>query len=163
MTAEVLTLRIAGDLGDTGIDEAGQALTLGAERVDTGELVGDVVLFHRSAENRSGELGYVWLPAATGQGLATEACRAVLDLAFDPDHLDLHRVTALMDSRNTASARMAARLGMRQEAHFVQDDRFKGEWSDTLVFAVLADEWRALRSSGGSDISGGGEPGRPTG
>jgi hypothetical protein len=39
------------------------------------------------------------------------------------------------------------RLGLRKEAHFVQNEIFKGEWGDELVFAILADEWRALRES----------------
>ena len=145
MTPEVVTARLAGDLGRDGIDAEGEALTLGAERVDTGELVGDVVLFFRSAEHAGGEIGYVFDPRVAGQGFATEACRAVLDLAFDPDQLALYRVTALMDARNTASARMATRLGMRQEAHFVRNEIFKGERSDLLVFAVLAEEWAASR------------------
>jgi RimJ/RimL family protein N-acetyltransferase len=34
------------------------------------------------------------------------------------------------------------RLGMRQEAHFVQNEVFKGGWGDELVFAILEDEWR---------------------
>lgn len=32
---------------------------------------------------------------------------------------------------------------MRHEAHFVEDMRFKGEWADTGVYAILARE-RAL-------------------
>lgn len=143
MTPEVLATRLAGDLGRTQITEAGQGLTLGAELVDTGELIGDVVLMYHSEQHRGGEIGYVFRPDVTGRGLATEACRAVLDLAFDPAAgLGLHRVTALMDARNTASARLAARLGMRQEAHFRRAEiDGEGEWVDLLVFAVLADEW----------------------
>jgi RimJ/RimL family protein N-acetyltransferase len=34
------------------------------------------------------------------------------------------------------------RLGMRQEAHLIQNERVKGEWTDELVFAILAEEWR---------------------
>jgi RimJ/RimL family protein N-acetyltransferase len=34
------------------------------------------------------------------------------------------------------------RLGMRKEAHFVQNERFKGEWGDELVYAILATEYR---------------------
>jgi RimJ/RimL family protein N-acetyltransferase len=31
--------------------------------------------------------------------------------------------------------------------HFVQNEIFKGEWGDELVFAILDDEWRALRET----------------
>jgi RimJ/RimL family protein N-acetyltransferase len=47
-----------------------------------------------------------------------------------------------MDSRNGASARLATRLGMRQEAHHRSSEMFKGEWADVVVYALLDDEWR---------------------
>ena len=75
----------------------------------------------------------------------TEQCTAVLDLAFEG--LGLNRVIARIDARNENSARLAARLGMRREAHFVRNEVFKGEWADELVYAVLADEWAAARES----------------
>lgn len=141
MTAEVLGVRLTTDLARQELTDEGQALTLGVERADSGTLVGDVVLFFRSIEHRGGELGYVFAPEHAGQGYATEAAAAVLALAFD--RLGLHRVIARLDARNTSSARLAARLGMRQEAHLVQNEMFKGEWSDELVYALLAQEWRA--------------------
>jgi RimJ/RimL family protein N-acetyltransferase len=73
----------------------------------------------------------------------TEACRVLLALAFDG--LGLHRVMARVDARNDASARVLRRLGMRQESHLRENEWFKGEWSDELDFAMLEDEWRALR------------------
>ena len=42
-----------------------------------------------------------------------------------------------------------ARLGMRQEARLVRSYRFRGEWADQLVFAVLADEWRSRSAAAG--------------
>ena len=117
----------------------GQALTLGAWRRDTGELAGDVIAFLRSEEHRGGEIGWVFDPAHVGRGLATEAARAVLALLFAD--LGLHRVIARLDSRNERSAALCRRLGMRQEAHFVRNEWFKGEWADLDVYALLAAEW----------------------
>jgi RimJ/RimL family protein N-acetyltransferase len=139
MTRDRVLERLARDLSATAISDEDQALTLGVELASTGTLIGDVVLFFRSRLHRAGELGYVFAPEAGGQGYATEACTAMLGLAFD--ELGLHRVTARLDARNDSSARMAARLGMRLEAHFVRSEMFKGEWSDELVYAMLADEW----------------------
>ena len=146
MTREVLLSRLGTDLARTELTDEGQALTLGAELRQTGELVGDVVLFHRSRQHRAGELGYVFHPDAAGHGYATEAAAAVLDLAFGaPGALGMHRVVARLDARNEPSARLAQRLGMRREAHFVRNELFKGEWSDELVYAVLAEEWAQRR------------------
>ncbi len=68
----------------------------------------------------------------------------------------MHRVTARIDGRNKASARLAARLGLRQEAHLVRNEMFKGEWSDELVFAMLAEEWPGPPQAAGQphDLSG---------
>lgn len=139
MTRSVLLGRLRTDLARTELTDEGQSLTLGVELAGSGRLIGDVVLFVRSREHAGGELGYVFHPDVAGHGYAAEAASALLDLAFGP--LGLHRVIARLDARNTASARLAARLGMRQEAHFVCNEVFKGEWADELVFAVLADEW----------------------
>jgi RimJ/RimL family protein N-acetyltransferase len=141
MTEEILGARIATDLGRRGITAEGQGLTLGAETISDGRLVGDVVLFYRSERDASGEIGYVFHPDVAGQGFASEACVVMLGLAFD--QLKLHRVIAQMDARNLPSARLAERLGMRREAHHRSSEMFKGEWSDLLVYALLADERHA--------------------
>jgi RimJ/RimL family protein N-acetyltransferase len=70
---------------------------------------------------------------------ATEAARALIDLAFDD--LGAHRAFACTDARNTPSAALLRRLGMREEAHFREAEIFKGNWGDELVFAILAREW----------------------
>lgn len=141
MTREKVLERLARDLSSTTLTEENQGLTLGVVLASTGALIGDVVLFFRSSANKTGELGYVFAPDAGGHGYATEACLAMLGLAFD--EMGLHRVTARLDARNDKSARMAARLGMRLEAHYVKNELFKGEWADELVYAMLADEWAA--------------------
>ena len=144
MDEEVLAGRLAGNLGRGEITAEGQSLTLGAELAASGRLVGDVTLFFHSARHAGGEIGYVFHPDIAGQGYATEACTALLNLAFDKiDGLGLHRVVARMDSRNGASARLATRLGMRQEAHHHSSEMFKGEWADVVVYALLDHEWRA--------------------
>jgi RimJ/RimL family protein N-acetyltransferase len=139
MSVETLRARLARDLSTTAITEPGQSLTLGVRFDDKGDVIGDVVLFFHNLEHGAGELGYVFAPEASGHGYASEACAAVLALAFD--QLGLHRVIARMDARNDASTRLAVRLGMRQEAHLVRSAMFKGEWSDELVYAMLAEDW----------------------
>jgi RimJ/RimL family protein N-acetyltransferase len=141
MTRQDITERMAGLWARTELTEEGQALTLGVEVRETGELAGDVVLFWRDRLNAGGELGYVFNPDAGGRGYATEAASAMLRLGFDG--LGLHRIIARIDERNEPSARLARRLGMRQEARLVRNELFKGEWSTELDFAILADDWRA--------------------
>jgi len=144
MDREILTARLAGELGRREITAEGQALTLGVELAASGQLIGDVVLFFRSAAHAGGEIGYVFHPDVAGEGYATEACSAVADLAFDKTHgLGLHRLVALIDARNHASVRLASRLGMHQEAHHRGSEMFKGAWADVVVYALLDHEWHA--------------------
>ncbi|WP_214110610.1 GNAT family N-acetyltransferase [Acrocarpospora catenulata] len=125
------------------LTEEGQALSLAVVRRDTGELIGECVLFWTSREHRQGEIGYTLHPGHHGHGFATEAARQLLRLGFD--HYDLHRLVARADGRNKASARLMERLGLRKEAHLVQNEWVKGEWTDEIIYAMLQKEWRALQ------------------
>jgi RimJ/RimL family protein N-acetyltransferase len=124
------------------LEDEGQVLTVGVELPGTG-IIGDFVLFWRSREHQTGEIGWVLSPSYSGRGYATEAARALLGLAFSD--LKLHRVIARVDTRNDASARMCRRLGMRQEGHLVDNEWFKGEWTSEFDFAILDREWEALQ------------------
>jgi RimJ/RimL family protein N-acetyltransferase len=123
------------------LDEEGEILFLGVALLSTGELIGDVMLRWLSGQDQCGEIGYVINPAHGGNGYATEAARAVLHLAFD--ELELHRMIARIDPRNTASLRLAERLGMRREALLIQNHWHKGAWADEVDFALLRHEWEA--------------------
>lgn len=131
--------RIGHLFGSTSLEgeRGGVVLIIESE----GAVVGDLVLFHLDAEAGSAEIGWVISPAASGRGLATEAVRALMDTAFDV--YGLRRLTAKIDADNVRSAALAERLGLRREAHFVENEWFKGRWSDLLVYAVLDREWRA--------------------
>ncbi|MEP6842875.1 MAG: GNAT family protein [Pseudolysinimonas sp.] len=108
-----------------------------------GRVIGHMYVNLSSVEHLGGEIGWTLHPDFFGQGYATEASRAILDLAFG--ELGLHRMHAELDPRNDASIALCHRLGMREEAHFVKDMLVKGVWDDTGVYAVLAEEWAAGR------------------
>jgi RimJ/RimL family protein N-acetyltransferase len=128
----------------TGIGEAGEALRLAGLRRDSGELIGDFSLRLASREHRQGEVGFVMHPDHHGHGFAAEASFVVLRLGFE--EYGLHRIIGRCDARNTPSARLMERLGMRREAHFRENEFVKGDWTDELVYALLASEWTARRS-----------------
>ena len=133
---DLLAKKIAGATVATD----GDWLSAAVEVRDTGELVGDCALQLVSREHRLGEIGFVFDPGHQGRGYATEAARAFLRLAFDD--LRLHRVIGRVEPRNHASARVLEKLGMRREAHFVENELIKGEWQSELVYALLEREWR---------------------
>ncbi|MFT3711984.1 MAG: GNAT family protein [Archangium sp.] len=86
----------------------------------------------------------VWISLHRSQwkhGYALEAGRAGLAFAFDA--LKLHRIGADCDPRNVASARLMEQLGFQREGLQRQNWWLKGEWCDSLLFGLLASEWRA--------------------
>ncbi|MEU1588081.1 GNAT family N-acetyltransferase [Micromonospora sp. NPDC005710] len=138
-TREQSRVSVLAMAGEDAWRAEGDCLTLAA--VTDAGVIGIVELVWRSQPDRSAELGFVFHPDHTGGGLATEAATALLDWGFT--EFGLHRVFGRCHCRNAASARMMARLGMRQEARHVESYLFHGEWADQLVFAILAREWRA--------------------
>ena len=116
---------------------------LGVVRRSDGRLVGRAGLHVRNPAEREAVLWYVMHRETWGQGYAPEAAGALLELAFGS--LNVHRVYADCDPRNHASARVAEKLGMRKEAHFVENAYVKGEWCDSLIYGLLDREWRARR------------------
>lgn len=121
------------------LEAEGDMLELAAELRATGQFVGAMTFFYRSTAHSRGEIGYTIAPRFAGLGLATEGARALLRLGFEV--LGLHRMEGQCDARNLASARVMERIGMRREAHFLENEFVKGEWTDAFVFAMLEDEW----------------------
>jgi RimJ/RimL family protein N-acetyltransferase len=132
---EALTTRIT----HSSLEDDGDGMVLAVLRRDTGELIGDVNLMRLSREHGQGEIGFVFHPDHHGRGFATEAAEEMLRLGFET--LRMHRIIGRCDARNTASAGVMQRLGMRKEAHFKENELVKGHWCDEYIYALLADEW----------------------
>jgi RimJ/RimL family protein N-acetyltransferase len=141
-TRALLELKVGG----AALAREGQWLSAAAVLRETGELVADVSLQWVSEQHKQGELGFIVHPRHQGRGYATEAARELLRFAFET--FGLHRVTGTLEPRNAASARVLEKLGMRREAHLVENEWVKGEWQSELVYAILAREWR--HAAGGS-------------
>jgi RimJ/RimL family protein N-acetyltransferase len=123
------------------LDEEGQAIGLAVALREEGSVIGDLSLMWVSREHADGEIGFLFHPDHHGRGYAQEAARVLLELGFA--ELGLHRLTGRVDARNAPSIRLMERLGMRREAHLVENEFIKGEWTDELVYAMLRREWEA--------------------
>jgi RimJ/RimL family protein N-acetyltransferase len=131
---------LARKIAETALATDGDRISLAVELKASSEMIGDCTLWQVSGEHRQGEIGFVFHPDHHGRGYATEAGRELLRLAFG-EH-GFHRVIGRLEARNTASARVLERLGMRREAHLVENEWVKGEWQSELVYAILEREWR---------------------
>lgn len=136
-TRDALARRIAQAV----LSEEGQWLALAVQLRETGQVIGQVVLKWVSVANRQGELGFAFNPDFQGKGYAREAAEVGLRLGFQ--ELRLHRIMGACDVLNEPSWRLMERLGMRREAHFVEDEIFKGQWGEQFIYAILQREWWA--------------------
>lgn len=102
-------------------------------------LIGRCGMKRGDFEPREAMIWYVLAPAHHGKGYATEATRALIAFAFE--QLGLHRVYADCDPRNPASVRVLEKLGLRREAHHVENVSLHGEWCDSLIYAMLRREF----------------------
>ena len=101
-------------------------------------LIGDVAV-HLHDNLKQAELGFTLAPAYQKQGFAAEAVGAVLDRLFRVQ--GLHKVTGECDARNQRSAGLMERLGFTREGRLRQQTWIKGEWTDDLIYGLLAEEW----------------------
>jgi ribosomal-protein-alanine N-acetyltransferase len=107
---------------------AGSAATWAIMLKPDSELIGMVDLRLEAEAN----LGYVLARAYWNRGLTTEAVRAVITCAFGQP--DIHRVWAICEVNNVASARVMEKAGMIRE----------GRLERHLVFPNLGEEPRAV-------------------
>lgn len=138
---EAMATVLERKVGSTVLRQEGDLIELAVTLAADGTVVGDVLLALRSLEHQTIEVGYIFSPEHGRNGYATEAVRALLDVAFG--ELGARRVTARVDARNQASRALLDRLGVRQEAYLVENEWFKGELSDEVDYAVLASEWQS--------------------
>ena len=119
--------------------ERREILQWGIEREADGRLLGTVTLIAGGEQPRA-ELGYVLGREHWGQGFAGEAQRRVIEFAFE--ELGLHRLEADTHPENAASLRSLERLGFRREGVLRERWTIAGEVSDSVIFGLLAREWR---------------------
>jgi RimJ/RimL family protein N-acetyltransferase len=119
-------------------------LTLAVCRHEAPGVIGEIMLRLASARARQAEIGWVFHPDHEGRGYATEAALALAIMAFDT--LGVHRLFARLDVANSGSARLCERLGMRREAHLVENDLDGDRWGSEYIYAALAGDLRRERA-----------------
>lgn len=110
-------------------------------------LAGTCTLARLDAGHRRAEIGFALARAQWGNGYASDAVRLAIRYAFDV--LDLNRLEADVDPRNTASLRTLEKLGFVREGYQRERYHVNGEVQDSVLLGLLRREWRdALRMEG---------------
>jgi ribosomal-protein-alanine N-acetyltransferase len=109
-----------------------------------GRHVGGCGLMGRRVHYREYEVGYCFARDAWGRGLASEALALLLGMAFDAGgDVRANRIYACIDPLNRASRRVVEKAGFRLEGHQRRDTLLRGEWRDSLIYALLCDEFES--------------------
>ncbi|WP_120495923.1 GNAT family N-acetyltransferase [Kiloniella sp. EL199] len=142
-TDEVTQVELERRVGIKSFDQDGDQIVLAVEEKQTGDFVGDLVLFLVDKASCQGEIGFVFNPHHHGKGYGYEAARVLVEFGFK--HIGLHRIIGRCDPRNKASSGLLRKLGMKQEAHLIDNVWAKGEWTSELIFAMRNSEWPETR------------------
>jgi RimJ/RimL family protein N-acetyltransferase len=117
------------------------AVTYVIESAD-GEYAGSVGLMSIDGRNRNAEVGIVIArPEDWGRGLGTEAMVLMLRHAFE--EMNLHRVMLRVFTFNERAVRSYLKIGFVEEGRMRQNLYRHGAWHDTVLMAVLADDFFA--------------------
>ncbi len=129
---------LARDLADYA---SGAAMRLAITLTGTGEVIGNCSLYAFDANNRRADIGYALAPAHWGQGYLREALRALIEYGFGS--LNLNRIEADTDPRNSASIKALEALRFQKEGYLRERWLVNGEVCDTVFFGLLRSDWRA--------------------
>jgi ribosomal-protein-serine acetyltransferase len=88
------------------------------------------------------EIGYWIAQKYQGRGIVTDACRAVIDHAFD--EWKLNRVEIHCATGNAKSCAIPKRLGFQLEGLLREAQLLNGEYQDINVYGMLARDWKTF-------------------
>ncbi|HET9913088.1 MAG TPA: GNAT family protein [Anaerolineales bacterium] len=111
----------------------------------TNQLIGNCGVRMDAASSVEANIGYELSSRHWNQGYATEAAHAVVD--FGVRHFGVHRIWADCIAENAGSVHVLEKLGMQLEGRLRENRYFKGRWWDTLIYAILANEWETHKQN----------------
>lgn len=107
---------------------------------ESNDVIGGAGFHNWYALHRRAELGYMlYKDEHKRKGYMEEALRAILDYGFY--NMELNRVEANIGPKNEASLNLIKKFGFSQEGYLKQHFMYEGEVQDTLVFALLKEEY----------------------
>lgn len=112
----------------------------------TGRIEGRQTLMRITPEHQCIEIGNIyWGPAISQSPVTTEANFLFAKYVFD--ELGYRRYEWKCDALNAPSRRAALRFGFRYEGHFRRAVIIRGRTRDTAWFAVIEEDWPALKAA----------------
>jgi RimJ/RimL family protein N-acetyltransferase len=105
-----------------------------------GQVIGACDLHHIHQFTRSCELGIAIGREYWGKGFGQDACRTLVDYAFE--HLNMNRVGLYVLADDPRAVGAYQRAGFAEEGRLRQHSWIRGEFHDELVMSVLREDWK---------------------
>ena len=122
------------------MNASGSDVLFGIVVQETDRLIGSIGLNQIDFRYRSASLGMmIGEKSMWGKGYGTEATRLVVRYAFEELHLN--RVQLHVYEYNLRGLRVYEKVGFRREGVLRQEHVYDGRFWDTVVMALLREEW----------------------
>lgn len=112
----------------------------------TGECIGLISYFLVDRNNDFAEIEYGIGQEYWGQGLTTEAVKAVIEFGFEK--MKLHKIQITCKEYNKASQRIIEKCGLTYEGTLRDYFNEQGNYVGRMYYSVLVDEYRKERCKG---------------
>lgn len=102
---------------------------------DSTKMIGNIALWRLIKEHYRAEIGYVLHPEQHGNGIMSEALKAVIDYGFNI--MKLHSIEANVNPENIASQMLLEKHNFIREAYFKENFYYDGRFLDSAIYSLI--------------------------
>lgn len=122
------------------IFEKGTGIRWGISLKGKGEIIGSCGYLNRAEQHYRAEIGFELSKEYWGNGIASEAIRAVICYGFEQMHLQ--RIEALIEPPNFPSQKAVERLGFIREGLLRSYEHTCGKFDDLYMYSLLKQDFK---------------------
>lgn len=99
------------------------------------QMIGSIGYWRTDFANHRAEIGYMLHPDYWRTGIISEALKRTINFGFE--EMNLHSISANINTENDASRQVLIKHGFVKEAHFKQNYYFRGQFLDSEIYGLL--------------------------
>ncbi|MDI2588825.1 GNAT family N-acetyltransferase [Psychrobacillus sp. NEAU-3TGS] len=124
------------------IYEKGTGIRWGITLKDSNKVIGSCGFLNRHPKHYRTEIGYELSSDYWGQGIASEALKAVSKYGFE--HFQLERIEALIELTNIPSQKLVEKQGFQREGLLRHYEFANGKFEDLYMYSILKEDLQLI-------------------
>lgn len=124
----------------TSIFEEGTGMRWVITKKDSDVVIGSCGFLNMSPNNQRAEIGFELNKKHWGQGIASEAVKAVIEYGYS--RLNLNRIEAIVDPPNLSSQKLMEKQGFVKEGLLRHYEYNFGKFSDVFMYSLLKEDFK---------------------